>query len=48
MCAEDSLQMVFNKLIHLLKYKELAHTVSQDLLPFYVLRSPSLLIKLLL
>lgn len=48
MYSEDSLQMVFSKLIHLLKYKVLAHTVSQDLLPFYVLKSPSLLIKLLL
>ena len=48
MCAEYSLQMVFSTLIHLLKYEVLAHMVSQDLLPFYILKSPSLLIKLLL
>lgn len=48
MCAEYSLQTNFSKLIHLLKYEVLAHTVSQDLLTFYILKSPSLLIKLLL
>lgn len=47
MCAEYSLQMIFSKLTHLLKYKVLACMVSQDLLPFYILKSPSLLIKLL-
>ena len=48
MYAENSLQTVFSKLIHLLKYEVLAHMVSQDLLPFYILKSLSLLIKLLL
>ena len=48
MGAEYSLQTIFSKLIHLLKYEVLAHMVSQDLLPFYILKSPSLLINLLL
>ena len=48
MYAENSLQTVFSKPIHLLIYEVLVHMVSQDLLPFYIHKSPSLLIKLFL